>query len=43
MSIWSRFTGWLASSEIARRVNLAVAALDDFRDRQIGAGGRHRG
>lgn len=40
MSIWSRFTGWLASSEIARRVNLAVAALDDFRDRQIGAGGR---
>ena len=25
MSIWSRFTGWLASSEIARRVNLAVA------------------
>ena len=35
MNIWSRFTGWLAASEIARRVNLAVAALDDFRDRQI--------
>ena len=40
MNYWQRFTGWLASSEIARRVNLAVAALDDFRDRQIGAGGR---
>ena len=40
MSIWSRFTGWLASSEIARRVNLTVSAVDDFRDRQIGAGGR---
>lgn len=38
MNIWQRFTGWVFGSEIARRVNLAVAALDDFRDRQIGPG-----
>lgn len=37
-SVWSRFLNRLLSSEIARRVNLAVAALDDFRDRRSNAG-----
>lgn len=38
MNYWQRFTGWIFGSEIARRVSLAVAALDDFRDRQISGG-----
>lgn len=35
MNYWQRFVSWVGGSEITRRVNLAVAALDDFRDRQI--------
>ena len=38
MNYWQRFTHWALGGEIARRVSLAVAALDDFRDRQIGSG-----
>lgn len=38
MSILDRVTNFLFGSEIARRVNLAVRALDDPTDRQVGAG-----
>jgi len=38
MNLWNRFRGWLVGSEVARRVNLAVAVLDDLRDRQYGRG-----
>ena len=38
MNLWERFRGWLVGSEVARRVNLAVAVLDDLRDRQYGRG-----
>jgi len=38
MNIFERLTNWMMGGEISRRVNLAVAALDDFRDRQISGG-----
>lgn len=43
MNYWQRFINWIGGPEITRRVNLAVRAVDDFRDRQIlGSGDRDR-
>lgn len=35
-SMRARFVNWLVGSEVARRVNLAVRALDDVHDRRYG-------